>query len=378
VELDHEVLLHVPMRGAVPVAGIPYRLDVPDNLNVIIDPDGVVAITGSIDEGTVIAAESIECPGDLPGLDQASAAYPAWAVEADYLQVPAEALPLSGLALDLTEDEQALIDKVRAIERYLEQEYVYNLDAPPPDPAADAVTDFLQRRREGICTDFASSLAILCRLAGIPTRLVTGYSASEPDMGREGYLIAREKDAHAWVEVFVPEVGWTTFDPQAEREVSGSRLSRILNQLQRWWGDVAKILTANLLLIALLIPIAYMIAYQTRKRGGAEGGGGRGAGSALRAVTHALQPITGWHSPGTTPAEYLEYARERLPTDVHDEAAQVVEDLTEACYRQEEPSRAELRPLLKRSRGLVWRLRKIGVARWLRSRRPKGKAKRAA
>lgn len=374
VELDHAVLLHVPMRGAVPVAGIPYDLTVPSHLTMVVDMDGVVAVTGGLDAGMTIGVQSIECPGDLPILDESTAAYPLWAIESDYLQVPPQALPLMSLALQITEGERSVIGKARAIERFLEMEYVYNLDATPPDPEADAVTDFLSRRREGICTDFASAMAILCRLVGIPTRLVTGYMAAEPDPLRPGYLLSREKDAHAWVEVLVPAAGWVTFDPQAEREASGSSLTRFMQQMERWWTGVSRMINTNLLLIALLIPLAYIVVYQTRKHGPALGRGEGGAGTGLRSLVRGLQLVAGWRSPGTTPREYVEAARGSLPDETWQEASDLVTELTATCYRREEPDAAELRSVLWRVRGLVWRLRKIATARWLRSLRPRKRA----
>lgn len=374
IERDYEIIFHTYIRGGVPVAGFPYSLEVPREVGLIVDLDGVVTASGVIERGTVIRARSIECPGYLPILDTATAAYPPWALEGDYLQVTADALALMDLALDITAEEPSVVGKARAIQRFLEVEYVYNLDAPAADPDADAVTDFLYRRKEGICTDFASAMVVLCRLVGIPSRLVTGYSAAEPDPVQPGFLLAREKDAHAWVEVLIPEAGWVTFDPQADRESSGTGIERFLVQFERWWTDVARFINTNLLVWGLLVPLAYVVVYQTRRHRTGMGRSSGSAGSALRSLSRGLQLVTGWRSPGTTPREYIEAAQGKLPDDIWAEARDTVSELTAFCYRRDEPDPGAVRKALGRTRVLVWRLRGIATARWVRSLRIRRRA----
>jgi protein-glutamine gamma-glutamyltransferase len=50
------------------------------------------------------------------------------------------------------------------------------------------------------------------RVAGIPARVVTGYQGGWYN-GRGDYLLVRQSDAHAWVEVWLPEQGWVRQDP---------------------------------------------------------------------------------------------------------------------------------------------------------------------
>lgn len=66
------------------------------------------------------------------------------------------------------------------------------------------------RRRSGYCEHFASLGALLARRAGIPSRVVSGYAYPEYAAGA---WIFRRSNAHAWVEVFLPGRGWTTWDP---------------------------------------------------------------------------------------------------------------------------------------------------------------------
>ena len=71
---------------------------------------------------------------------------------------------------------------------------------------------FLTKTRKGHCEYFASSLALLSRMAGVPSRYVTGYAAVERNKFG-GYLMARDSDAHAWTETYFEGEGWTVWDP---------------------------------------------------------------------------------------------------------------------------------------------------------------------
>src|SRR5207245_1291131 len=72
---------------------------------------------------------------------------------------------------------------------------------------ADAVDEFLFVTHQGSCELFGSALAVLLRAAGIPARLVTGYTTGSYNVFT-GYYDVRNSDAHAWVEMFQPGAGW--------------------------------------------------------------------------------------------------------------------------------------------------------------------------
>lgn len=91
-------------------------------------------------------------------------------------------------------------------------ELQYSLTRQRPPRGTDPVEDFLFVQKQGHCEYFASAMALLARVAGLQARFVTGYFAGEFNpVG--GFYQFRQKDAHAWVEVFLPGKGWTTFDP---------------------------------------------------------------------------------------------------------------------------------------------------------------------
>lgn len=70
---------------------------------------------------------------------------------------------------------------------------------------------FLFLDKKGHCELFASSSAVLLRLAGVPARLVAGFRLTHGPVG--GVLTVRSADAHAWVEYWDSERGWMPLDP---------------------------------------------------------------------------------------------------------------------------------------------------------------------
>ena len=134
--------------------------------------------------------------------------------------------------------------RVRAVASYLTQNCLYSLQGPTVPPTRDATAFFLSESREGACDMFASSMALLLREMKVPARVATGYLQSDDpatqtsdDAGRAVYLL-RERDAHAWVEYYVPQFGWLSFDPtQNTREAPPSTLP----------GQLAQMINASLL-----------------------------------------------------------------------------------------------------------------------------------
>ncbi|MFC1750085.1 DUF3488 and DUF4129 domain-containing transglutaminase family protein [Pseudomonadota bacterium] len=101
----------------------------------------------------------------------------------------------------------------RALKMFREQPYVYTL-RPPLLSSRDPADEFLFESLRGFCEHYASSFVVLMRAAGIPARVVTGYQGGEVN-SVGNYLIVRQRDAHAWAEVWLTEAGWTRFDPTA-------------------------------------------------------------------------------------------------------------------------------------------------------------------
>ena len=106
------------------------------------------------------------------------------------------------------------VDVVTAVESYVRAHETYNLNSPLPAQGVDAVDDFLFVSHQGFCEQFATATVVLLRSLGIPARFVTGYVDGDTTTA-PGKRIFRGSDAHAWVQVFYPGVGWVDSDPTA-------------------------------------------------------------------------------------------------------------------------------------------------------------------
>jgi protein-glutamine gamma-glutamyltransferase len=97
-----------------------------------------------------------------------------------------------------------------ALRFFSENDFAYTLN--PPLLGSDTVDDFLFRTRKGYCEHYASAFAFLMRAASIPARIVGGYLGGERNPFGN-YLIVRQSEAHAWVEIWLPKKGWQRIDP---------------------------------------------------------------------------------------------------------------------------------------------------------------------
>ncbi len=66
--------------------------------------------------------------------------------------------------------------------------------------------------KRGFCQYYATTMAVLLRDLGVPTRIVEGFlpGAVDPNTGIE---TIQQSDAYTWVEVYFPGHGWVMFDP---------------------------------------------------------------------------------------------------------------------------------------------------------------------
>ncbi len=121
--------------------------------------------------------------------------------------------PMSRRVQSLVDAWQREPDPVGAVLRYFhEQDFGYTLT--PPLLTGDFLDEFLFASRRGYCEHYAAAFAMLMRHLGFPSRLVVGYQGGEWN-NAGGYLVVRQADAHAWVEVWRKHRGWTRVDPTA-------------------------------------------------------------------------------------------------------------------------------------------------------------------
>jgi transglutaminase-like putative cysteine protease len=113
------------------------------------------------------------------------------------------------LAQQLRDGAETQEDVVQAVLRYLDDGFAYT---ETPQPTASNLEGFLFDARAGYCQQFSGAMALLLRMAGVPSRVVTGFTPGSLDTKSREYVV-RDLDAHSWVEVWYRGIGWVTFDP---------------------------------------------------------------------------------------------------------------------------------------------------------------------
>jgi transglutaminase-like putative cysteine protease len=222
-------------------------------------PDGTTALAGGLSSGfgkgavyTVVSRRLPTTAADLRAADRQPVAR---AVAAQYAQPVANTSErVRDLARQITASQPTVYDKIRAIEAWLGANTKYSLNAPLSSRDVDVVDDFLFHTRLGWCEQIASSLVVLARSAGIPARLATGFVPGERDP-LTGRFVVRERDAHAWAEIFFPGIGWQGFDPTSAVPLAGDAKAggSVLSDLRRHAVSLA-IVAAGLVLLALALP----------------------------------------------------------------------------------------------------------------------------
>ncbi len=113
------------------------------------------------------------------------------------------------LALEWVASARTPYDAVRSIEGHLRNDYAYTPSVPEH---TYPLASFLSADRAGYCQQFAGSMALMLRMVGIPTRVVSGFAPGSLDSSTGLYEV-HDFDAHSWVEVYFRGIGWVTFDP---------------------------------------------------------------------------------------------------------------------------------------------------------------------
>ena len=157
----------------------------------------------------------------------------------EYLQLPTLDSRIPQLAGQITASAGNSFDKAVALERYLMTNFGYTLEMSRVAPR-DPLADFLFVRKRGHCEYFASSMAIMLRTLGTPSRVVNGFRTSEFNDLTDNYVI-RASSAHSWVEAYFPGYGWITFDPTPGSPLGGatgwSRIGLYIDAMASFWRE---------------------------------------------------------------------------------------------------------------------------------------------
>lgn len=144
-----------------------------------------------------------------------------------YLSLPAD-LPaiISDAARQLTEGEPSNYTKALAMQQYLRgPDFTYSVQTPADDgydgTGMAVIAKFLEVK-SGYCIHFASTMAVMARVLGIPSRVAVGFQPGTVT-GKDGQGLAvrtvTSHDFHAWPELYFEGIGWVPFEPTPGRGV---------------------------------------------------------------------------------------------------------------------------------------------------------------
>lgn len=170
--------------------------------------EGLVA-DARMDQGTTYVVTSVRPNASSAELANAGWEYPT-EIEDRYTQMPADTPErVSELTAELTAEDDSPYEMARTVEAYIIETNEYSLDVEPP--RGDVADEQLFERDAGYCTFFATTMVAMLRTQDVPARMVTGYSTGE--QVDDDRWVVRGLNAHAWVEVYIADVGWVAFDP---------------------------------------------------------------------------------------------------------------------------------------------------------------------
>ena len=178
------------------------------------------------DDGLTTAGMSYSMTGvdlELSALSMARAPSTGGLVSSDYIDLP-DGIPssVSNLAFQVTRNEDTRFEKAVALQQWFREDggFTYDLDAAPGNGTDDLVR-FLSEGdggRTGYCEQFASSMAVMARILGIPARVAVGFYQPRK-IGSQTWEYSAW-DLHAWPELFFPGSGWVRFEPTPPRRAA--------------------------------------------------------------------------------------------------------------------------------------------------------------
>ncbi len=134
-----------------------------------------------------------------------------------FLDLPAIEPIIRTTARELTAEGGSAFEKGLLLEAWFRDPtvFTYSVDIDPGH-TSDNLADWLfttdaPSYRTGYCEQFATAMAVMARSIGIPSRVVVGFTPG--DVAADGTITVRDKNAHAWVELWMSKQGWVRFDP---------------------------------------------------------------------------------------------------------------------------------------------------------------------
>lgn len=194
-----------------------------------LDADLIVDVLGAplqlrpssgVQEGDTYSTVGTRSAAAISTLRESGQAYPAEIVER-YLALPDDLPPeVRNLAVQVAGNAGNPYEAARLIETHLRDNYTFTYDIRTAPAGQDAVGHFLFESRAGYFDLYASSMAVMLRSIGIPSRVAVGFALDQADYdpSTKAYQVT-EEEAWTWPEVYFPGLGWIEFNPTPSRDV---------------------------------------------------------------------------------------------------------------------------------------------------------------
>lgn len=207
----HEIRV-TPQRSftALATAWRPAYATAPAREISVTEERGLV-VANPVTAGDTYVTSTYGAPSHAVAADAAGEGSAPAEIHDRYTQLPDDTPErLSEKTAAITADAETSYETAAAVQLWLTANKEYSLDADH-DRDNDVATEFVFEMDSGYCQYFATSMVAMLRTQEVPARYVTGYGPGE-EVGDDEYVV-RGQDAHAWVEVYITDVGWVTFDP---------------------------------------------------------------------------------------------------------------------------------------------------------------------
>lgn len=188
---------------------------------------------------------------------------------------------LQNIRKEYYEYDDSLAERVAKIKKYLRENYTYTSNVGNIPEGSDPTIYFLKDSKKGYCSQYASAAVMMFRSCGTPARYAEGYVLKEDDLKdasvTDGKMVFRlqEKDAYAWVEIYVDGIGWVPVDVAPEhllvaasdaREIDLPNLPKITKSMNELILDGMRILLCFCCLILLRIVCIHGIYHYQKKK----------------------------------------------------------------------------------------------------------------
>ncbi|WP_434684646.1 transglutaminase TgpA family protein [Pseudanabaena minima] len=237
----------------VPAASVPRQIFFPSE-ELDIDPEGMIRGPGPLPEDLTYTVISNVVARDVQQLRQMPNQYPS-SIRNYYLQVPANLSPeVRNQAISLVNNAKDkdgkpitldnAYDVVVQIARSVKQNYVIK-PLKFDDSKGDLVSQFIEQGG-GEESHFISTMAVMLRSLGIPTRYVVGFAPGKFNPFTGLYEV-QNIDTQSLVEVYFPVYGWIPFDPVPNRPLFPPSLenNRTFGVIQTFWSWIAQFLPSS-------------------------------------------------------------------------------------------------------------------------------------